>query len=94
MPPNPHDSFEDKARHLRRLYRQNGGECSRDLVRAEYRRLFGEGRPRDEFAQILTSAWTEARELAGWFYDMGVQAWLRADGSRVRYDDGSEWRHL
>lgn len=90
----PDAPFETKAAHLRQMYRRNGGERSRAMVAVEHRRLFGEDRPRLELSQILTSAWTEARELAGWTYDMTNQRYHRADGSPVRYDDGSEWRHL
>lgn len=87
-------NFEALARHLRRLYRQNYDQAGQALVKAEYRRLFGEDRPRLELAQILSTAWTEARQLAGWSYDMNVQTWRRADGSPVADDTGAEWAHL
>lgn len=87
----PDAPFEDKARHLRRLYRQTGGEKSVE-VRPEYERLFPERDVRLD--QILVSVWKEARELAGWTYDKTAQGWRRADGSPVLEDDGSEWRHL
>jgi hypothetical protein len=56
-------------------------------VRAEYERM-GLDVPLDS---ILTSAWTEGRENAGWRYDGQRQNWRRADGSVVVEDDGGEW---
>lgn len=84
-------SYDDKARHLRRLYRQRG-ERGSAAVQAEYNRLFPEADVRLD--QILVSAWKEGRELAGWTYDNTAQGWRRADGSAVREDDGREWSHL
>ena len=88
---DPAASAEDKARHLRRLYRQSGGEKSVE-VRPEYERLF----PGGEFPldHILVGVWREARELAGWTYDREAHCWRRADGSRVLEDDGREYAHL
>lgn len=90
-------------RHNPRLIRHASGKRSIDqaeqqeqwrIVKAEYERLFPGERDKHEIAQILLDVWTEARRLAGWTYDFQSQCWRRADGSRVLYDDGSEWRHL
>jgi hypothetical protein len=80
-------TFEEKARRLRKGYRYYG-ERGFAKVKAEYERLF----PQQEIRldQILASAWTEARELAGWAYDLGSQHWVRKDGSVVIDDDGRE----
>lgn len=87
----PEAPAEDKARHLRRIYRQTGGEKSAE-VGPEYERLFPTGElPLDH---ILVDVWREARELAGWTYDRGEHCWRRADGSRVFEDDGREYAHL
>ena len=59
----PDDPYEDKARHLRELYR-SGGERGYPDVRREYERLFPDYEV--ELDRILMSAWREARELAGW----------------------------
>jgi hypothetical protein len=66
----PGDPYEDKARHLRELYR-SGGERGYPDVRREYERLFPDYEV--ELDRILMSAWREARELAGWSYDMDAQ---------------------
>ena len=87
----PDAPAEDKARHLRWLYRQTGGEKSAQ-VGPEYERLFPEREIRLD--HILVDVWNEARRLAGWTYDRTAQGWRRADGSPVLYDDGEEWRHL
>lgn len=87
----PDDSFEEKALALRWLYRRRPPW---EAVRAEYTRLFPGERDKLELAHILKSAWIEARELAGWTYDVTVQAYFRPDGSKVIDDDGSEWSHL
>lgn len=72
MAVSPADSHEDKARHLRALYRRNGGErASAAVVGAEFARLFPAGEARLD--HILVSAWTEGRELAGWTYDHASQ---------------------
>lgn len=103
MPVTPASSNEEKERHLRWLNREmvrrvNRGEAiGSDIhpaVTQEYERLFGVRGEGLELAHILKDVWTEARKLAGWTYDMTAQAYFRADGSRVLYDDGSEWRHL
>lgn len=103
MPVTPASSFDEKARRLRLLYREmvrrvdRGEAAGRDIFTAvdeEYERLFGEPSKGLELAGILKSVWTEARELAGWTYDRRAQAYYRSDGSRMLYDDGSEWRHL
>lgn len=86
---------ESKSRELRAFYRQSShrGEPW-TVTKAEFERLFGRPAEPGEAEQIVARAWIEARELAGWRYDVGYQRWLRADGSVVRDDDGSEWRHL
>ncbi len=90
-------------RHNPRLIRHSPGKLSIDqaeqedqwrIVKAEYHRLFPGERDKLELSQILVNVWTEARLLAGWTYDYVAQAWFRSDGSRVLYDDGSEWKHL
>lgn len=90
-------------RHNPRLIRHAPGKLCIDqaeqadqwrIVKAEYHRLFPGERDRLELSQILLDVWTEARLLAGWTYDVPSQQWLRADGSVVLYDDGSEWKHL
>lgn len=89
MPRNP-DDFERKAREVRRVYRQAGGDYA--AAKAEFDRLFaGE---KVQLPPILRRAWIEARELAGWRWNQADMAWYRADGSKVVDDDGSEWRHL
>lgn len=70
------------------------GEEQQRVVKDEFIRLYGRPPEGLELAHILKSVWTEARELAGWRYCFNAQCYFRADGSRVRYDDGSEWRHL
>lgn len=80
---NPSSPFDDKARHLRAMYRKVG-EAGRDKVQDEYRRLFGEDRPREELSQILVNAWIEGRELSGQRYDVTMQQWIGADGEVVR----------
>lgn len=76
----------DPATHLRSLYRQLG-EKGISQVRAEYDKL-GLTTPLEN---ILSTAWIEGRELAGWKYDTDIQNWRRADGSVVVNDDGKEW---
>lgn len=88
---DPTAPFDDKARHLRRLYRQTGGEKSVE-VQPEYERLFPERDVRLD--QILVSVWKEARELAGWTYDRQDHCWRYPDGSRVLEDTGAEYAHL
>jgi len=106
----PDADYETKARYLHWLYRRHrpaarwsGNKLVIDqaqqaqqwrLVKAEYSRLFGEGRPRDELGQILVSVWIEARKLAGWVYDSHTQCWRRSNGSPVVDDDGTEWLNL
>lgn len=90
---------EEKGRHLRALYRQHkpgvtwrGGKMIVDqagqaeqwrMVKAEYGRLYGDAGSGHDLSRILTSAWTEERELAGQRYDYNRQAWFNADGSRA-----------
>ena len=105
---SPDAPFEDKARHIRALYRRHkpgqrwsGNKLIVDqaqqaqqtrIVQAEYERLFPE---RDvKLERILVDVWIEARQLAGWTYDRAAQGWRRADGSPVLEDDGSEYAHL
>ena len=87
----PEAPYEDKARYLRRLYRQTGGERSTQ-VQPEYERLFPDGGV--GLDHILVDVWKEARRLAGWTRDKDAQCWRRADGSRVVEDDGREYAHL
>lgn len=79
----PEAEFDTKARHLRALYRDSGGEPSFPRVKAEYHRLFPGERDKYELAQILSTAWTEGRALAGHTYDSGMQCWRDADGNRI-----------
>lgn len=90
---------EDKARHLRALYRDNqprtrvaNGKLllsARDqdkqwqVVRAEFAKLYPDGSA-DQLAQIISTAWIEERELKGQYYDYAAQDWRNADGSVVR----------
>ena len=73
---------EAKARHLRQLYRDNGGEKGIAMVNAEFDRLYP-GEDRLLLAHILKSAWTEARELAGATYDTGTRSWRDDAGNRI-----------
>mgnify|MGYP001206612137 CR=1 FL=1 len=93
----PDAPFEDKARHLRALYRQHrpsarwrGNKLVIDqaeqalqmqLVEGEFGRLFPAGDARLDL--ILVDAWTEARKLAGQTYDYSRQTWVGPDGKAV-----------
>lgn len=77
----PDDPGDDKARHLRAIYR-DVGEAGHATVAAEFDRLYP-GEDRQMLAHILTSAWTEGRELAGQRYDRTAQCWRDAEGNRV-----------
>lgn len=70
----------EAARHLRALYRGNGGERAYPLVRAEADRL---GVPREDLPHILVSAWKEGRELDGQRKDYTLQAWVDENGERM-----------
>lgn len=83
MPATPEDRYDTKARHLRALYRDGGGERAHPAVKAEFERLFPEREARLD--QILVSVWKEGRALAGQWYDYGRQAWRDAEG-RVLFD--------
>lgn len=93
-------SDEDKARQLRALYRQrqpavrwHGDKMIIDqaqqaeqwrIVRAGFERLYGRPSIAGELERILTTVWTEGRELAGQSYDYARQAWIGPDGERIR----------
>jgi len=88
---------QKRAKRLRWTYRRQigrGHEAQWPNVVAEFERLYGRPPEKGEAEFIVKDAWREARQLAGWTYDYGVQGWRRADGTRVTEDDGGEWRHL
>lgn len=106
----PDSTDDEKQRRIRWLYRRHRPQSrwtpsnkliidqaqqaeQLRIVQAEYVRLYGE-LDRDMLAHVLSNVWTEARELAGWTYDLTRQCYRRADGSVVVDDDGSEWKHL
>lgn len=92
-------SDEAKDRQLRALYRQhkpavrwNADKMIIDqaqqaeqwrIVRTEFERLYGRPSARGELERILTTVWTEGRELAGQTYDYARQAWIGPDGERA-----------
>lgn len=54
----------------------------REIVLAEYQRLFGRTSWDLDLSRILKSVWTEELEMAGKWYDYGSQCWRNPDGSR------------
>ncbi len=85
---------DSSAAELRRLYRQHGGEKAWPILRPAFERLFGRPAEAGEAEGIVSTAWIEGRELAGWTRRPNTQQWQRADGSIVVDDDGREWAHL
>lgn len=94
----PEAPYEDRARHLRALYRQNKAEQREvspgKLVvdpkqQAEQWRIvkaeYDRLFPEREIrlALILVNVWAEERELAGQRYDRAKQAWVDAEGDVV-----------
>ena len=99
--PTADEPHEIRARYLRALFREHRpateftdqGKLIIDqvqqarqwaLVSEEYRRLFQPPRP-GGLEHILTSVWTEARELRGERYDRSRQAWVTPAGTMVKH---------
>jgi hypothetical protein len=76
----PASPYEEKARHLRALYREQG-EAGVAVVREKFDRLFPEGDAR--LGQILVNAWIEGRQLQGQTYDTTQQCWRDREGRPV-----------